>query len=88
VDAFSGTKRIFVSEISPNLTRENVSNSTFTPKGFFTPDTSFYSIYSLDISFDGSYSFLGGIHSPSPQKIQVFANLLNSGKNKLKTNDF
>jgi hypothetical protein len=74
-------KRIFVSEISPNLIREVVSNTTFTPKGFFSPAASFYTIYSFGISFDGSYSFLGGLNYSAPQKIQVFANLLNSGKN-------
>jgi hypothetical protein len=87
VDWSSSGKRIFVSEISPNLTRENVSNTTFTPRGFFSLATSFSNIYSFGISFDGSYSFLGGFYYPNPQKIHVYANLLIKGKNKLKINN-
>jgi hypothetical protein len=66
VDYSSSGKRVFVSEINPNITWDNVSNSSFTPKGFFIPDTSYQVIYSFGISFDGSYSYLGGNH-PYPK---------------------
>jgi hypothetical protein len=38
---------------------------------------------SFGISFDGSYTFLGGYVSSSQQKIHVFVNILNSSKNKI-----
>jgi hypothetical protein len=54
------TNRIFASEISPNLKRENISNSTFTPMGFFSPNKTFREWRSFGFSYDGSFSFLGG----------------------------
>jgi hypothetical protein len=84
VDWSNSGKRIFVSEISPNLTKESVLNISFTPKGFFKPAISFQSIRSFGISFGGSYSFLGGLNFPSQDKIIVYANLHESCKIKLK----
>jgi hypothetical protein len=75
---FSAPRRIHVSEISSNLSKDNLSNSTFTPKGSFVPSTIISNLNSFAISFDGSFSFLGGLH-PNPQRINVYANILNNG---------
>jgi hypothetical protein len=72
-----------VSEISANLNKEIVSNSTFTPKGYFSPSTSFFEKSSFGISYDGSWSFQGGWNEPEPHKIHVYANLLDTSNIKI-----
>jgi hypothetical protein len=37
-------------------------------------------MYTFGISFDGSYTFLGGRHKSGPFRIIVYSNILGSGK--------
>jgi hypothetical protein len=62
-----------------------ISNTSFSPKNFFSPASNLNSMRTFGISFDGSYSYIGGNHKvPNPQKIHLYVNLLENGK--LKTN--